>query len=72
MADVKYQNNDPLICFSLTDFHININEVKIRPNENIEHDLYTKDDSMGYLMAHEIIAAGSRPAIQRPALAPGL
>lgn len=42
------------------------------PSEKIEQDLYTNDDSTGYLMAHEIMAAGSKPAIQSPALAPGL
>lgn len=47
-------------------------DVKINPNEKIEEDLYTNEDSMGYLMAHEIIAAGSKPATQSPVFAPGL
>lgn len=49
-----------------------MNDVKINPNEKIADDLYTNEDSIGYLMAHEIMAAGNKPAIQSPALAPGL
>lgn len=72
MAEIKYQSREPFKCFSLTDFHMSMNDVKMRPSEKIAQDLYTNDDSMGYLMAHEMMAAGSNPATHSPALAPGL
>lgn len=71
-ADTKYQSSEPFKCSSFTDFQINIRDVKRNPSEKIAQDLYTNDDSIGYLMAHEIMAAGSKPANQSPALAPGL
>lgn len=49
-----------------------MNDVKISPKQKIEEDLYTKEVSIGYLMAHEIIAAGSKPATHSPAFASGL
>lgn len=63
---------DPFRFLSLTDFHIRINDVKTSPKEKIAQDLYINEDSMGYLMAHVIMAAGSKPATQSPAFALGL